>query len=296
MLDLTVLEDLDVVLTLKIAGDSRRDYTRECVLTFAEHSVQIAFDRGEKVVKFLVNSRDLSDIGSCFQGIQGTGLIPYFVEASTSDMNRKMYPPRSPSFFVSLLSEIQKHVHKSTGGKTIFNLAMSFGIGSSNKMLQAMQNSSQATVVWKRQVSRWTIDSMDFQFIRDLLIAHRVIELLLAINKYIEHFARYSSYIAPLRSTAERYYRLQNLAVDEVDSQGRNLAMFLSNLNNTERKHFSEWTENYFDFAAQVSEGGGHISIRMRESGSVEEFNLADMGFGFSQILPILELHHLELS
>jgi len=285
---LTLLEDLDIVLTLKIAGDSQHNYASECALTFAEHSIRIVFDNNGKVTEFFVNSRDLSEIGSRFQGMQGargmpgTGLIPYLSERHGETHSR------GSSFFDSLLSEIQKQVYKSISGETISNFAMSLGVGSSDKILQAMQNSSPATAFWKKQASKWTTDSKDFQLIRDLLIAYRAIELLSAIDRYIATFARYSNYIAPLRATAERYYRLQNLAVDEVDIQGQNLAMFLSSLTDTHRRRFAEWTEKYFDFAPQVHKGGGHISIRMKESGSVEEFNLADMGFGFSQILPIV--------
>ncbi len=285
---LSLLEDLDIVVTLKIARGTRSNYTKECVLTFAGHFIRIVFDKGGKVTEFFVNSRDLSEIGSRFQGVQGyqgmpdTLLIPYL-----SGWNREMHS-RGSSFLGSLLSEIQKQVHKNTSRKTISNLAMSFGFGSSDKMLQAMQNSNPATAFWKKQASRWTTDSRDFQLIRDLLLAHKVIKMLPLIDEHIATFARNSNYIEPLRTTAERYYRLQNLAIDEVDSQGQNLAMFLSNLSSSARKRFSEWTEQYFDFATQVHKGGGHISIRMKESGSVKEFNLADMGFGFSQILPIL--------
>ena len=282
-----LLENLDVVaLTLKIAGGSRRDYTKECVLTFAEHPIRIAFDSEGKVTEFFVNSRNLSDIGGRFQDRQRTGLIPYLVEENISTI--EMYLHGRSSFFESLLSEIQKRVRKNTSGETILNFAMSFGVSSSDMMLRVMQNSNQVTSMWKKQTSGWTIDGKDFQIIRDLLIAHRVIELLPSINVYITDFARSSNYIAPLRATAERYYRLQNLAVDEVDSQGQNLAMFLSNLTDSARKHFSEWTQKYFDFALQTRVAGGHISLKLKETGSAEEFDIADMGFGFSQILPIV--------
>jgi predicted ATPase len=94
--------------------------------------------------------------------------------------------------------------------------------------------------------------------------------------------------MGPDRATAERYYRTQDLAVDEVDYQGRNLAMFLRNLTEAERKNFENWTLRYFGFAVLIETSLGHISIKIRYEKSDRKVNVADTGFGFSQILPII--------
>jgi len=136
-------------------------------------------------------------------------------------------------------------------------------------------------------VKDWDENSEDFLKLRDILIAFNVLQFLQIYEEELSNFARSIRYIAPVRATAERYYRIQNLAVDEVDFQGQNLPMFLRNLTDTERKNFSEWTESLFGFSFQPSPSGGHTSIYVSQGEGIK-FNLTDMGFGFSQILPIL--------
>jgi len=94
--------------------------------------------------------------------------------------------------------------------------------------------------------------------------------------------------MGPVRATAERYYRIQDLAVDEVDYQGKNLAMFLQNITDEERKSFSEWTLQKFGFEPSIEPIRGHISLMIKLKDSNEYLNIADTGFGFSQILPVI--------
>ncbi len=96
------------------------------------------------------------------------------------------------------------------------------------------------------------------------------------------------NYIAPLRATAERYYRNQDLSVNEVDFQGKNLAMFIFNLSDTKKKEYKQWLSVNFGFSIDVISDGGHLSLRITYENSEQSFNITDMGFGFSQILPII--------
>ena len=107
------------------------------------------------------------------------------------------------------------------------------------------------------------------------------------IDNYLDTYFRQVHYIAPLRATAERYYRLRNLAIDEVDYQGKNLPIFLSGLSETRLKSFQDWTQKYFDFKVFVDKRGGHLSVKVAlQTGN--GINLSDTGFGYSQILPII--------
>ena len=108
------------------------------------------------------------------------------------------------------------------------------------------------------------------------------------IDNYLNTYFRQVHYIAPLRATAERYYRLRNLSISEVDYQGKNLAIFLSGLTSTRLLDFQRWTQEYFGFKVRVQKSGGHLSIRIALKNSRKSFNLSDTGFGYSQILPII--------
>jgi predicted ATPase len=119
--------------------------------------------------------------------------------------------------------------------------------------------------------------------------------LIARINNFLELFdgalSEYFSgvkYIEPLRATAQRYYRKQELAVDEIDSKGENLAMFLDSLHNYQLRNFNQWTVENFGFSARTENQGGHVTILIKEGSGSSESNLADIGFGFSQILPVI--------
>jgi len=118
--------------------------------------------------------------------------------------------------------------------------------------------------------------------------AIRLIDLLEKLELYFDIFVSNIRYIKPMRAAAERYYRVRNLPLDEVDSNGQNLAMFLKNLTLAEQNNFENWTEEHFGFTLHAVSSGGHISLNMKDLAAGEEFNLADTGFGYSQILPIL--------
>lgn len=108
------------------------------------------------------------------------------------------------------------------------------------------------------------------------------------IDEYISNYFRGVHYIAPLRATAERFYRLRNLAVNEIDYQGKNMAVFLNSLSKEQLQNFQDWTQKYFDFIIQLSTKAQHISVKVAKSTHSIGVNISDSGFGYSQILPII--------
>ena len=120
--------------------------------------------------------------------------------------------------------------------------------------------------------------SMGEQAIQDLVFAKKVLSDVLAqIN-----------YTAPVRATAERYYRARDFPVNTVDPFGENLAMVLANFSEDELARFSIWTNQHFSFNVLVSRSEGHVSLKIKHHAATRARNLADKGFGFSQLLPIL--------
>ena len=88
------------------------------------------------------------------------------------------------------------------------------------------------------------------------------IYLLLHINNIIDginlnllSLSNNISYVGPLRATTQRYYRFQNYAVEEIDSDGKNLAMYLYNLDKESLNNFKNWTRRLFGFEVEVSSG-----------------------------------------
>lgn len=96
-----------------------------------------------------------------------------------------------------------------------------------------------------------------------------------------------SRYIGPARARGERYYRLQELEVSEIDPDGQNFPMFLRSLTQRQRESFSSWVKDAFGYGVETSAREGHVSIQLvREDNT--RINIADAGYGISQILPVL--------
>lgn len=114
----------------------------------------------------------------------------------------------------------------------------------------------------------------------------RLVPLLRAITGRLRQIVTETLYIGPARARSERYYRYQDLAVAEIDSDGKNFAMFLNSLQADQLNALSDWVQSLFGYRISLSKPAGHISINLVEEGS--ETNIVDTGYGVSQILPVL--------
>lgn len=92
-------------------------------------------------------------------------------------------------------------------------------------------------------------------------------------------------YSKPLRANAERYYRIQSLTTNEIAPDGSNLISFISNMGSL-KNEFEKWTQDNLGFIIKIHTETGHQSIFLQEQ--TVEYNVTDMGFGFSQIIPII--------
>ncbi|MFW2597807.1 AAA family ATPase [Aliarcobacter butzleri] len=153
----------------------------------------------------------------------------------------------------------------------------------SNLILDKLQNE-----IFKSLNLKWTKKSSKFIEIRNLIILYNFIDKFMSpISNYFKQTFLNVKYIAPLRATAERFYRIQHLSVNEVDQNGTNLPSFLDSLTDNQIKEFQNWTKENFNFFVKISKLGGHYSIKISLKDGID-INLSDMGFGYSQILPIL--------
>lgn len=117
-------------------------------------------------------------------------------------------------------------------------------------------------------------------------LAGRVIQ---SVNSYFSDMSRNFSYVLPLRSIMNRYYRFQNRDVDQIDPDGDNLAMFLNSLSKPKFEEFNKWLSSIFHFNLHLQKSEGHVEILIEEEGKNNR-NLVDVGFGYTQILPIITI------
>ena len=103
---------------------------------------------------------------------------------------------------------------------------------------------------------------------------------------YIQSYFTKVNYIKPVRAHAERYYRLRNLSVEDIDSDGKNLPIFINSLNRRDLEKYNEWLYENFDFKVNPKQTDGHVLINIeKDNGPI---NISDTGYGYSQLLPII--------
>ncbi|MEX1366304.1 MAG: AAA family ATPase [Nannocystaceae bacterium] len=101
----------------------------------------------------------------------------------------------------------------------------------------------------------------------------------------VNEIAERTAYLGPFRAEPQRTYRPQGVAVDQLDPRGANLAMFLMALSDEERSDLDQYLRGILDFSVHTEQVGGQISLLVEFDGA--RYNLLDVGFGYSQVLPV---------
>lgn len=97
-------------------------------------------------------------------------------------------------------------------------------------------------------------------------------------------------YLRPLRAMADRSYRIQDLAVTDVDPDGKNLAMFMHSLSPVERESFVSFTREHLGFESKIELSGLNAEILVKEPNADRHINLVDIGFGYTEVLPLMAI------
>ncbi|RYH67678.1 MAG: hypothetical protein EON54_03930 [Alcaligenaceae bacterium] len=144
---------------------------------------------------------------------------------------------------------------------------------------------------WKRRIKKWASDSDELKKLNDLVLIQQFFtDTSARISQHLKRSALSYRYVTPLRASAERYYRLQGLSIEEIDPQGQNIAMYLHNLTYWEKSDFSKWMEKFFGVTVDTQSSQGHVQLILKSADEDDQkgINLADTGFGYSQLIPIL--------
>lgn len=210
----------------------------------------------------------------------------------------------NPSFFKSITVEgesawesfdpfrteiprvIRSFVHGNTAEERVRQLANKIPLGCRSDIFrQLCQVANPPT--FRDSLKDQGESSSIFNRLCDLSFVSQLDVILEQANTSLNSLMSEVIYLEPLRATAQRYYRRQSLAVEEIDSKGENIAMFLDSLSYAQKLDFKAWTSKHFGIEVEPKKDGGHISLRVKQIAGGAEANIADMGFGFSQMLPI---------
>lgn len=273
----------EVVLTVRVSGD---EYTKASYSVF-EYQIfgnkfSIRYGSDLKIVAMKINGSDFTKPAiehmRCFKAYSIMPLI--FTEYRNA--------PSGDQITSGLIKELKRHVHHRIADAKIWNVARFLRFNDDEHLIKKVLSSKNLVgEVAAKKMSAWTPENQDFQKIRDQVIFCNMDKIVDQISDYVQAYFLSSRYITPLRAAADRYYRIQNTSIEELDPNGSNLAMFLHAKRKNEIEEINTWLKSEIGFSIEMVSSHGHASIFIIDQ-SGEKSNIADTGFGFSQVLPIL--------
>lgn len=266
---------------LKPQGGTKQ---HEFKLTFLQHEVLLHIN-DTSVTKLLINNVDYSDM------VQGKLVVSNWSACFPNLIFRDDGPAQLDPFSRNIFVFTRANTHGKSQSDRVAYLARSLMQAPLDNVLNYVTHPPGADSIWQRTTQNWNTESPLFKTLRDWIIGTRIPELIQIAGNFFSSQCSQVRYITPIRASAERYYRRQGLALGEIDPQGQNVAMFLHNLSPADKQRFMAWMSEHFGYVVDTVATSGHISMVVRdpsEQSGVSSFNLADTGFGFSQMIPVL--------
>lgn len=274
-------------LEITFAADANHTYIRRTTISSGEISccIEIASDgRVQEIRSGNAIWKPSTDI----EAATATGEllpIPFYVRKVKTKDGVQLLRGQNPILPIAL-GVIGSFGHRNTSADTLRSLADRIPMFSTIEEVKTALASA-GTSNWKRGINNVSNNDTRLDVLRRWLFINALPGIFLTLNDQIRSLSLGVRYLEPLRATAQRYYRPQELSVNEIDSKGENLAVFIYSMETQEKNRFNTWISKHLGFEVFATREGGHISLKVKFQGDTTPTNLADTGFGISQILPI---------
>ncbi len=277
----------DISISMKINSDSKDTPILEILeLEIFDNVITLMFDTKKHIIEKIYINDEIINLDSTLSYFNRGFIADRFIFRDTKS-NRIRYDLED-YFEEKLLTLISSKVRKGTSFDNINSILKRITLlNFKYDFYEYLIKQKTSLDTWNKKIKKLTIDSDFFKKLYEYTFLYNLENILQYANNYLRETFHHVKYIAPVRATAERYYRIQDLAIDEVDPYGQNLPMFIGSLSETMMKNFQNWTENNFGFKVKIKRIEGHYSIKIVYDDNFE-VNISDMGFGYSQILPII--------
>ena len=291
---LTIYDDLSihVELSLRVNSATKTSFISSLALSVYNHKVTLEFDPEGVCTSYSLNDEPLA-MSSIVSIDQESSLFAVYMRRANANKReeRSRFILRSDSSHVGN-SELRNHINRLFHGSTLDDTKTIFlnslGIGSMNSLRNALETNKYVSDYTLNAIRLRLKDDIWVNRLQGLLLAIHTPMLLNILNDETFHVMKRISYLGPIRATASRYYRQQDLSTEEIDPQGANVAMYLLGLSHDDLQDFSDWCSAAMGFKVAMRNYASHASIYIGEDQDNGMFNIADMGFGYSQILPLL--------
>jgi len=293
-------DDTPVKIKLELSsGKDKKTRTKKVTVVFFDEEYSIVVDEQNNANIFFLNQN--ISFPSDNYIVRNTGnFLPTLSlkKREEANMQAALFPkelmwsspfredPYEASFYDSAVKNLRPYFHYNTSNLKIRDGLKAIGPVSKNLFIQVLKYKFKEQKHFLKNLK--TFETEILQKVYPLSIMWNINYLNSLINISLNETYRSVRYIAPLRATSERFYRFQDLQVHEIDHTGSNLAMLLNSLRPQEKANFEAWTKENFGFYVKVKQVGAHFAVNIQMAGSDNEFNVSDMGFGYSQVLPII--------
>lgn len=259
------------------------DYISELNFTFREYYVEIALSAEKKVVSVVINEEKLPLDELEYSEMDMVGFLWEHIIFDISLQPVKRLARRKISEYCKLDSMSQEEQSMLTEACIGYMYEKEFSDTKRSKQRAKYEEGARVREIVEQAYAR----TSNKELTKWVLMYYLPVWIANISDDLRAYFSNVY-YIAPVRATAERYYRLRNSSVNEVDCRGKNLPIFLNSLGDQKFQKFQEWTEENLGFGIEKVVGEGHVSLQVRKKGQSRAVNLSDAGFGYSQILPIV--------
>ncbi|MCK5719194.1 MAG: AAA family ATPase [Thiomargarita sp.] len=250
-------------------------------INFNENNAVLIFDTNGKVIGFDINEHSfLNQLGKlAIKQVNRTAFIP-IISDNTKNFQR--------NYIENLIKLLAYLYHPKTSLYVIQDILLEAINTKPKDFINKLKSIKNTPKVWQKNISKLTDSNEDTKLIRDISFACIIPSLLRFADEDISRFAKNVQYISPSRSVADRFHRTRDISVAEIDHNGENLPMYLYSLSSEQKQELNGWLKKYFNIELFIKNEGNHLEIMVTEQGKSSANNIADIGFGYSEILPVI--------
>lgn len=135
-----------------------------------------------------------------------------------------------------------------------------------------------------KKICNWTLDTAEYKTLYNCYLLIKLNSIIGTFDTEIYSLYYFCQYMAPLRAEAERYYRTQGLQVSSLNENGNNLVEYIESIQT--KKGYGEFVQEVLGIKVKIKQNEGLKSLMLVNDNG--EFSITDVGFGYTQILPIV--------
>ena len=234
--------DIDVQLKLTSEGDEGRTILKELSIDIFGVNIKITVE-SSRDIRIIIDGIPVIIPNEIILRLGQGNILPlirliYKSEISTNNLHDSIFfqtQRREKLGTKSLRSAISSFVHGNTLTERKDEIADRLPLSSLKSLLENCLKLTGVPDTWRTNFLDLTPASNRLKALQRALILNKLDVLLIELDEAIQMFCVGVSYLEPLRATAQRFYRREEVSIDELDPKGLNTTFFLQGLASRER-------------------------------------------------------------